>query len=127
MYQIIIKEYLIIYKYIYYTEYPSNKYPSNNNIIMVFFVFSLNQVNLVFNNDRSQTYTASYKPVSEGAHKVHVNFSGVPTPKSPYHVNVEASGGDPNKVNVIGPGIQPEGVFVNKPTYFEIHTKGSEI
>uniref|UniRef100_A0A2S2QCD4 Filamin-A n=1 Tax=Sipha flava TaxID=143950 RepID=A0A2S2QCD4_9HEMI len=80
-------------------------------------------VDLVFNNDRSQTYTASYKPIIEGPHKVHVNFSGVPTPKSPYHVNVDASAGDPNKVKVFGPGIQPEGVFVNKPTYFEIHTK----
>ncbi|XP_060856189.1 filamin-A isoform X2 [Metopolophium dirhodum] len=80
-------------------------------------------VDLVFNNDRSQTYTATYKPVVEGPHKVHVNFSGVPTPKSPYHVNVDASAGDPNKVNVFGPGIQPEGVFTNRPTYFEIHTK----
>ncbi|KAL4100972.1 hypothetical protein QTP88_020993 [Uroleucon formosanum] len=80
-------------------------------------------VDLVFNNDRSQTYTATYKPIVEGPHKVHVNFSGVPTPKSPYHVNVDASAGDPNKVNVFGPGIQPEGVFTNRPTYFEIHTK----
>jgi len=56
---------------------------------------------------------------------VHVRFSGVPTPKSPYHVHVEASAGDPSKVKVTGPGIQPDGVFVNKPTYFEIHTKGS--
>jgi filamin len=80
-------------------------------------------VDLVFNNDRSQTYTATYKPVVEGPHKVHVNFSGVPTPKSPYHVNVDASAGDPNKVTVFGPGIQPEGVFTNRPTYFEIHTK----
>ncbi|XP_050062888.1 filamin-A isoform X2 [Aphis gossypii] len=80
-------------------------------------------VDLVFNNDRSQTYTATYKPIVEGPHKVHVNFSGVPTPKSPYHVNVDASAGDPNKVNVFGPGIQPEGVFTSRPTYFEIHTK----
>lgn len=82
-------------------------------------------MDVVFNNDRSQTYTASYKPTVEGPHKVHVNFSGVPTPKSPHHVHVEASAGDPNKVKVLGPGVQPEGVFVNKPTHFEIHTKGS--
>jgi filamin len=92
--------------------------------MVIFFLLFLFQVDLVFNNDRSQTYTASYKPIIEGPHKVHVNFSGVPTPKSPYHVNVDASAGDPNKVKVFGPGIQPEGVFVNKPTYFEIHTKG---
>lgn len=82
------------------------------------------QVDLVFNNDRSQTYTASYKPVIEGPHKIHVNFSGVPTPKSPYQVNVDASAGDASKVKVSGPGVQPEGVLVKKPTYFEIHTKG---
>ncbi|VVC42331.1 Hypothetical protein CINCED_3A018391 [Cinara cedri] len=80
-------------------------------------------VDIVFNNDRSQTYTASYKPTVEGPHKVHVNFAGVPTPKSPHHVKVEASAGDPSKVKVVGPGVQPEGVFVSKPTYFEIHTK----
>lgn len=82
------------------------------------------QVDLVFNNDRSQTYTASYKPTVEGPHRVHVNFSGVPTLKSPYHVNVEAPAGDPSKVRVTGPGIQPDGVLANRPTYFEIHTKG---
>lgn len=81
-------------------------------------------MDLVFNDDRSQTYTATYKPVLEGPHRVHVNFSGVPTPKSPYHVNVDAPAGDPAKVKVTGPGVQPEGVLVNRPTYFEIHAKG---
>ncbi|XP_050427022.1 filamin-A isoform X1 [Adelges cooleyi] len=80
-------------------------------------------VNVVFNNDRSQTYTATYKPVLDGPHKVHVKYSGVQTPKSPYLVNVESAGGDPTKVRVFGPGVQPEGVSVGKPTYFEIHTK----
>lgn len=101
-------------------------FPSVFIYLLCFFFFTV-QVDIVFNNDRSQTYTASYKPTVEGPHMVHVNFSGVPTPKSPHHVNVEASAGDPNKVKVLGPGVQPEGVFVNKPTYFEIHTKGRGI
>lgn len=59
----------------------------------------------------------------EGPHKVIVKYSGKDIPKSPYTVNVEGHAGDANKVTASGPGLQPEGVCVNRPTYFDISTK----
>lgn len=75
-----------------------------------------------FNNDRNLTHSVSYTPVMEGMHKVRVLFAGREIPKSPYNVMVESQAGDPSKVTASGPGIQPTGVIVNKPTYFDIFT-----
>lgn len=38
-------------------------------------------------------------------------------------VNVGAELGDPSKVTASGPGLQPEGVLANTPTFFDIFTK----
>lgn len=67
----------------------------------------------------------SYTPRNQGPHKVRVLFDGNEIPNSPFTVNVEAQAGDPTKVTASGPGLQPEGVIVNKPTYFDIFTKGA--
>lgn len=61
----------------------------------------------------------------EGKHKVNVYFAGKEIPKSPYVVLVEGTAGDATKVTASGPGLQPEGVMVNRSTYFDIFTKGS--
>ncbi|ERL95534.1 hypothetical protein D910_12796 [Dendroctonus ponderosae] len=82
-------------------------------------------VDVRFNNDRNLTYTVSYTPQLEGAHKVHVKYSGRDVPKSPFSVKVEGHAGDPTKVTASGPGLQPDGVFINKPTYFDISTKNA--
>ncbi|XP_076390473.1 filamin A protein cher isoform X4 [Megachile rotundata] len=76
-----------------------------------------------FNNDKNLTYSVSYTPKLEGPHKIKILFAGREIPKSPYVVNVEAEAGDAGKVTASGPGLQPEGVIVNKPTFFEINTK----
>ncbi|XP_055529815.1 filamin-A isoform X3 [Wyeomyia smithii] len=76
-----------------------------------------------FNNDKNLTYSVSYVPKIEGPHKVYVKFCGRDIPKSPYEVQVDSHAGDPSKVVASGPGIQPDGVCVNKPTYFDISTK----
>ncbi|XP_034239661.1 filamin-A isoform X3 [Thrips palmi] len=76
-----------------------------------------------FNNDRSLTYSCSYSPKAEGNHKVYIRFAGREIPKSPYPVLVEGHAGDPSKVTASGPGLQPEGNMVNRPTYFDISTK----
>ena len=60
----------------------------------------------------------------EGEYKVIIKFSGKEIPKSPYKVKVEGFAGDPNKVTASGPGLEPEGVIINRPTYFDIFTKG---
>lgn len=78
-----------------------------------------------FNNDRKLTYSVSYTTKSEGPHRVRVLFGGREIPKSPYTVMVEGHPRDPSKVSASGPGLQPEGVVTNRPTYFDIHTKGA--
>lgn len=60
----------------------------------------------------------------EGNHKVSVKFAGREIPKSPYNVAVEGHAGDPTKVTASGPGLNPEGNMVHRPTYFDISTKG---
>lgn len=56
-------------------------------------------------------------------HKVRVLFAGREIPKSPYSVMVEGHAGDATKVTASGPGLLPDGVVVNKGTYFDIFTK----
>uniref|UniRef100_W8AXR0 Filamin-A n=2 Tax=Ceratitis capitata TaxID=7213 RepID=W8AXR0_CERCA len=76
-----------------------------------------------FNNDKNLTYSISYIPKAEGEHKVIVKFSGRDIPKSPFPVKVEGHAGDASKVKVTGPGIQPSGVTISKPTFFDIDAK----
>nr|CAD7457189.1 unnamed protein product [Timema tahoe] len=80
-------------------------------------------VDIRFNKDRNLTYSVSYTPKLEGNHKVSVKFAGREIPKSPYTVLVEGHAGDASKVTASGPGLQPEGVMINRPTYFDISTK----
>ncbi|KAG5896019.1 hypothetical protein JTB14_007584 [Gonioctena quinquepunctata] len=78
-----------------------------------------------FNDDKNLTYAVSYTPPYEGNYKINVKFAGRDTPKSPYAVKVEGYAGDASKVTASGPGLQPEGVFINKSTYFDISTKNA--
>lgn len=93
----------------------------NVNSVLLFVVL---QVDIRFNKDRNLTYSVSYVPRLEGNHKVSVKFAGHEIPKSPYTVAVEGHAGDPSKVTASGPGLQPDGVMINRPTYFDISTKG---
>lgn len=83
----------------------------------------LEPVEIKFNDDRSKTYTVTYTAKIEGLHKVKVVFAGKEVPKSPFNVMVEGHAGDPSKVTASGPGLEPTGVMVGKPTYFDIFTK----
>lgn len=80
-------------------------------------------VDIRFNNDRNLTYSVSYTPKSEGPHKVRVLYGGREIPKSPYTVMVDGQSGDPSKVTASGPGLQAEGLVVNRQTFFDIFTK----
>jgi filamin len=82
-------------------------------------------VEVRFNNDRNLTYSVAYTPQSEGNHKITVRFAGREVPKSPYTVKVEGHAGDPSKVTAAGPGLQPDGVCINRSTYFDISTKNA--
>lgn len=81
------------------------------------------QVDVRFNNDKALTYSVSYIPKAKGPHKVHVKFAGQQVNKSPFNVMVDENAGDASKVNAFGPGLQPDGVRVKQPTYFDIHAK----
>lgn len=100
----------------------------NSNILAVQYfkcsAYCSCQVDIRSNQDRSLTYSISYQPKLEGNHKVSVKFAGREIPKSPYNVLVEGHAGDPSKVTASGPGLQPDGVLVKRPTYFDISTKG---
>lgn len=80
-------------------------------------------MNIRFNQDRNLTYSVSYTPKVEGPHKVKVLFAGREIPKSPYTVMVEGHAGDPSKVTASGPGLQPVGNVINRPTFFDVFTK----
>lgn len=80
-------------------------------------------VEVHFNNDRNLTYSVAYTPKMEGTYKITVKYSGREIPKSPFNVQVEGHAGDPTKVTASGPGLQPDGVFIKRVTFFDISTK----
>jgi filamin len=67
----------------------------------------------------------TYTPTIEGDYKVIVKFANQEVTKSPFNVYVEGQAGDPNKCRAHGPGIEPTGVVVDKPTFFEIDTSAA--
>ena len=80
---------------------------------------------IIFNNDRKHTYSCSYFPEEEGDYVVTIRFATREIPKSPYNVNVEGFAGDASKVTAAGPGLEAEGVVINRPTYFDIFCEGA--
>ncbi|XP_017885701.1 filamin-A isoform X4 [Ceratina calcarata] len=79
-------------------------------------------VDVRFNNDKNLTYSVSYTPRSPGPHRIKVLFAGREIPRSPYTVHVDQQAGDPSKVTASGPGLQPDGVVLNRGTFFDIFT-----
>jgi len=70
--------------------------------------------------DKNQIYDCTYQPTMEGQYKVIVKFAGQEVPKSPFSPFIAGRSGDANQCRVQGPGIEPNGVMVDKPTWFEI-------
>ena len=56
----------------------------------------------------------------EGNYKVIIKFGGQEVQHSPYTVYVEGKVGDASKCVASGPGLEPTGVIVDKPTWFEV-------
>jgi len=80
---------------------------------------------VVFNNDRTLSYSCVYHPTVEGQYKVTIKFASKDIPKCPYLVQVTGKVGDPSKVIAQGPGIESKGVQVKRKTYFEVTTRGA--
>lgn len=77
-----------------------------------------------FNHDDKLSYSVSYIPKMAGDYKIFVTFLGKDIPNSPFAVHVADSVGDISKIQLMGPGLQPDGNFCGKPTYFEIIAEG---
>lgn len=78
-----------------------------------------------FNNDEKLSYSVSYIPKSSGDYKIFVTFLGKDIPNSPFNVHVTENMGDISKIQLVGPGLQPEGNYCGKTTYFDIIAEGS--
>ncbi|CAF3564394.1 unnamed protein product [Adineta steineri] len=71
-------------------------------------------------NDKNQTFDCTYYPTMEGQYKVIVKYGGQEVPKSPFSPYIEGKAGDASQCRAHGPGLEPNGVMVDKPTWFEI-------
>lgn len=61
----------------------------------------------------------------EGNYKVIIKYAGQEVAQSPYTVYVEGKVGDSTKCSAHGPGLEPNGVIVDKPTFFEVDTENA--
>lgn len=77
-----------------------------------------------FNYDEKLSYSVSYIPKSAGDYKIYVTFLGKDIPNSPFNVYVTENMGDISKIQLLGPGLQPEGNYCGKTTYFDIIAEG---
>ncbi|XP_078037195.1 filamin A protein cher isoform X5 [Augochlora pura] len=82
-------------------------------------------VEIIPEKDGKFKNSVSYVPKAQGPHKVKIYVNGNEIDNSPHTVNVGAQSGDPTKVTASGPGLLPDGVTTNKPTFFEIFTKNA--
>ncbi|GAA48860.1 filamin-C [Clonorchis sinensis] len=74
--------------------------------------------------DKNASYSCTYQPTMEGEHRVIIRYAGQEIRGSPFSVSVEPPIGDPLKVIVSGPGIQPTGSnSVGRRSYFTVDTK----
>lgn len=77
-----------------------------------------------FNHDDKLSYSVSYMPKIAGDYKVFVTFLGKDIPNSPFNVYVAENNGDVSKIQLLGPGLQADGNYCGKSTYFEIIAEG---
>lgn len=74
------------------------------------------------NGDGSADVT--YYPTAPGEYAVHVTCDGDDIPNSPYcPLITEKTSFDPQKVVASGPGVNPKGVVIAKPTEFTVDTR----
>uniref|UniRef100_A0A8D0GGW0 Filamin B n=1 Tax=Sphenodon punctatus TaxID=8508 RepID=A0A8D0GGW0_SPHPU len=65
------------------------------------------------------TYACSYMPTKPIKHTIAVVWGGANVPNSPYRVLI-GQGSHPQKVKVIGPGVERTGLKANEPTHFTV-------
>ncbi|KAG8322096.1 hypothetical protein J6590_029794 [Homalodisca vitripennis] len=72
-------------------------------------------------DNRDGSCSVEYLPTEPGEYDVSIKFSDQHIPGSPFKVNVDAPL-DPTKVQVYGPGVDPENVRERVPTTFKVDT-----
>lgn len=77
-----------------------------------------------FNNDDKLSYSVSYVPKIPGEYRIFVTFLGKDIPNSPFSVHVSENVGDIPQIQLLGPGLLPEGNYCGKSTYFDIIVEG---
>uniref|UniRef100_A0A7M4FPR4 Filamin B n=1 Tax=Crocodylus porosus TaxID=8502 RepID=A0A7M4FPR4_CROPO len=65
------------------------------------------------------TYACSYFPVKPIKHTIAVIWGGANVPNSPFRVLI-GQGSHPQKVKVVGPGVERTGLKANEPTHFTV-------
>lgn len=104
-----------------------SSYPLHHERLDVLIESSRNQrvpVNITPTNNDHTHFTATYTPKFDGNYKINVTVNGQHVPKSPFHIQTEASA---PTVSVFGPGLQAEGVPINEVSYFDITLKSKPI
>ncbi|XP_053149776.1 filamin-B isoform X3 [Hemicordylus capensis] len=64
-------------------------------------------------------YACSYMPTKPIKHTIAVTWGGANVPQSPYRVQI-GQGSHPQKVKVVGPGVERTGLKANEPTHFTV-------
>uniref|UniRef100_A0A8D2Q2K2 Filamin B n=2 Tax=Varanus komodoensis TaxID=61221 RepID=A0A8D2Q2K2_VARKO len=64
-------------------------------------------------------YACSYIPAKPIKHTIAVTWGGANVPNSPYRIQI-GQGSHPEKVKVIGPGVERTGLKANEPTHFTV-------
>ncbi|XP_029102180.1 filamin-A-like isoform X2 [Scleropages formosus] len=77
----------------------------------------------IIRND-NDTFTVKYTPPGAGNYTIMVLFADQAVPMTPIRIKVDPAH-DASKVKAEGPGLDRNGVELNKPTHFTVNTKGA--
>ncbi|XP_066474121.1 filamin-B isoform X2 [Tiliqua scincoides] len=78
-----------------------------------------NPIDIQIKNNRDGIYACSYMPAKPIKHTIAVTWGGANVPQSPYRVHI-GQGSHPQKVKVVGPGVERTGLKANEPTHFTV-------
>ncbi|XP_023664499.2 filamin-A-like isoform X2 [Paramormyrops kingsleyae] len=81
-------------------------------------------VNCDIIRNSNETFTVKYTPPAAGNYTIMALFADQPVPATPIKIKVDPSH-DASKVKAEGPGLERNGVELNKPTYFTVNTKAA--
>uniref|UniRef100_A0A670ISN1 Filamin B n=1 Tax=Podarcis muralis TaxID=64176 RepID=A0A670ISN1_PODMU len=78
-----------------------------------------NPIDIQMKSKPDGIYACSYNPTKPIKHTLALTWGGANVPNSPYRVQI-GQGSHPQKVKVIGPGVERTGLKANEPTHFTV-------